>query len=167
MRTKVFISLGSNLGNREANLRDALFELGAKCSISNVSSIYETEPVGFSDQPMFLNIVAEVITRLKPMELLSFAQSIEKKLGREKGVRWGPRVIDIDIILYGNKVVKENDLIIPHERMHERRFVLVPLVEIAPNALHPVLGKNALQLLESVPDGQSAVRFHKSFGHPD
>ena len=138
-REKAFLGLGSNLGDRQSYLSAACRELAAHPSIQIIqaSSLYETEPVGYQEQGWFLNQVMEMETTLTPEELLFFTQGIENELGRKRLIRWGPRVIDLDILLYGNSVINTPDLIIPHPRMYVRQFVLVPLGEIAPDLLHP------------------------------
>ncbi|MDN5376289.1 MAG: 2-amino-4-hydroxy-6-hydroxymethyldihydropteridine diphosphokinase [Thermacetogenium sp.] len=136
---RVFLSLGSNLGNRSAYLEAACRELAAhpEVRLLSRSSLYETEPVGYRDQGWFLNQVVEVATTLEPRALLAFIQEVENRLGRKRLIRWGPRVIDLDILLFGDLVLKTPELIIPHPRMYERSFVLVPLQEIAPDLIHP------------------------------
>lgn len=135
---RAYLGLGSNLGDRDGNLRGALEMLGARegITVAEASSFIETDPVGGPEgQPKFVNAAAAVDTTLSPRELLGACQEVERALGRERGpdeVRWGPRTIDIDILLYGEQVVDEPDLQIPHPRMHEREFVLVPLAQIAP-----------------------------------
>ncbi len=156
----VYLSLGSNLGDRVANLRAGLAGLagsGFRCERS--SSYYETEPVGFHDQPWFLNIAVCAETVLAPMDLLKRCLEIELAQGRARGLRNGPRTLDIDILLYGDQAFEEPGLIIPHPRMGQRRFVLEPLAEIAPEVYHPVLMKTVLALLESCPD-HSSVRLY-------
>ncbi len=138
MKTRVFLCLGSNLGDRKGNLDDALRLISDFADIRNVSSVYETAPVGYLDQPDFLNVVCEISTDLKPQELLERTQGIERELGRRKTVRFGPRNIDVDIILYGNEIINSDKLTIPHARMTDRAFVMVPLCEIAPDVVHPV-----------------------------
>lgn len=137
MGKKVFIGIGTNIGDRKDNLNKAIKLLGEneKALIKKVSSIYETAPVGYLDQAAFLNIVAEIETILDPFELMAFTASIEKAMGRERLIKWGPRIIDLDILLYENQVVKTENLIIPHPRIRERAFVLIPLMEIAPEIL--------------------------------
>lgn len=137
MGKKVFIGIGTNIGDRKDNLNKAIKLLGEneKTLIKKVSSIYETAPVGYLDQAAFLNIVAEIETILDPFELMAFTASIEKAMGRERLIKWGPRIIDLDILLYENQVVKTENLIIPHPRIRERAFVLIPLMEIAPEIL--------------------------------
>jgi len=145
---QVFLGLGANLGNPAANLCQAL-ELMAQAGlkIRACSSFYQTAAVGFTQQPDFVNAVALVETELAPLELLDVLQGIEQQLGRKPTFRWGPRVIDLDILLYGNAVVRNKRLCIPHPHLAERKFVLQPLVEIAPEVRHPVSGKTAKEML--------------------
>lgn len=133
--SEVYLGLGSNIGERKGNIESALSLLGEKVNILDKSSYYETEPVGFKDQPWFLNIVIRVQTDLSPKELLAFNQSIEKKMKRVKSILNGPRIIDVDILTYDNIKIESEDLIIPHPRMHERAFVIVPMFEIAPKII--------------------------------
>ena len=146
----VFIALGSNLGDREAYLEQAIEELRAVDSIALVkeSSTIGTDPVGGPPQDRFLNQVVEIETTLSPDALLAEMQRVERALGRIRREKWGPRTIDLDILLYGNKVVCRPGLQIPHPRMHERTFVLKPLCEIAPDVLHPTIGKRICEILE-------------------
>lgn len=134
-----YLGLGSNLGDRAAHLRRARELLAATpgVSLAGASAVYETEPVGRTDQPPFLNQVLAVRTRLAPAALLERAQAVEAALGRVRGERWGPRVIDVDILLYGEMVVRRPDLEIPHPRLAERAFALVPLAELAPELVLP------------------------------
>ena len=152
---KIYLSLGSNLGDRELMLTSALDRLNAAdLRILRVSSVYETEPVGFKEQRCFLNLVAEAETDLFPLMLLSRIQKIELLLGRKRsGPPNGPRSIDIDILLYGRATVHSARLDIPHPRLHERRFVLGPLVELAPDLRHPTIGRTMRELLASL-EGQ-------------
>lgn len=132
---RIFLGIGSNLGDREASLQEAVEMISGKVRILKVSSLYETEPVGYLDQPWFLNLVLEGETDLLPRELLSFTQSVEQAMKRVKTIRWGPRTIDVDILLYEGVTMDSPELTIPHPRMKERNFVMVPLLEIAPEIL--------------------------------
>ena len=146
-----YVGLGSNTGNKIANCVHALRELSSSdIAVQRVSSLNKTEPVGYVDQDWFVNAVAEVCTEVSARSLLKRLTMIEKKLGRRPGVRWGPRVIDLDILLCGNDVVDDEDLVIPHPRLHERRFVLVPLAELAPELVHPVLNKTINEVLSAL-----------------
>ncbi len=144
-----YIALGSNLGPRRRNLRRAvrLLEEHEGVRVVQVSSMLETEPVGGPPQAPYFNAAAELRTELAPRPLLEVLLSIEDELGRERIVRWGPRTLDLDLLLYEDRVIEEPGLRVPHPRMHERRFVLQPLCEIAPEAVHPVLQKTARELL--------------------
>jgi 2-amino-4-hydroxy-6-hydroxymethyldihydropteridine diphosphokinase len=153
-----YLSLGSNLGDRMGNLRAAIDLLGATGRIAAVSSVYETEPVEFKAQPWFLNCVAELDTEKMPRQLLTAILKIEKSMGRQRTRNKGPRIIDIDILLFGSAVIEVQGLTIPHSSMQERRFVLEPLAEIAPKVRHPVLKQTARELLEAQPPGQSVRR---------
>ncbi|AST57825.1 2-amino-4-hydroxy-6-hydroxymethyldihydropteridine diphosphokinase [Thermoanaerobacterium thermosaccharolyticum] len=157
--TDTYMSIGSNVGDREGYLKSALIKL-AKNSviIEKVSPIYETEPVGYKEQGKFLNAVVQTKTELKPHELLKVINTVEKELGRERLIRWGPRTIDIDILLYGDVTINDDDLKIPHERMWERAFVLVPLNDIAPNIVKG--GMKLSDIVESLPD-KIGVRLYK------
>jgi 2-amino-4-hydroxy-6-hydroxymethyldihydropteridine diphosphokinase len=155
----VYLSLGSNVGDRDANLRDAIRRLEAVGSIVAVSSFYETEPVEFTAQDWFLNCVVRLETERTPLDLLKSILEIEQSMGRRRMHNKGPRNIDIDILLFDDSVVNATDLTIPHPAMHQRRFVLAPLAEIAPNLEHPVMHKTAKELLEALPVGQ-AIRKH-------
>jgi 2-amino-4-hydroxy-6-hydroxymethyldihydropteridine diphosphokinase len=148
---KVYLGLGSNLGNREEMLQTALRHLHRPdLRILRVSSVYETEPVGLREQHWFLNLVAEAETSLFPMQLLARIGKIERQLGRKRTVPNGPRTIDIDILFYGTSVIRTSTLEIPHPRLAERRFVLEPLAELAPELRHPVARKTVRELLAGV-----------------
>ncbi len=154
----IYLSLGSNLGDRAANLEraiEALSEIGVR--VLRRSSTYETEPVDFLSQPWFLNCVVKAETSLVPRALLNELQAIERKLGSRKLVPRGPRIVDLDVLFYETAVIHEAGMEIPHPRLAERRFVLVPLVEIAPGLCHPVLRKTAAELLSATQD-RSVVR---------
>ena len=155
-----YLSLGSNMGDRKQHLDTALAKLAAPdLRVTRVSSIYETEPVGLTAQRWFLNLAAEIETDLFPMQLLSRVNKIERELGRVRTVRNGPRTLDIDILLYGKAVVRTVKLEIPHPRMAERRFVLAPLAELAPDLRHPVTHQTIRAMLESAP-GQICRLLH-------
>jgi len=160
---RIFIALGSNLEDKIGNCRKALDEIGNFAEIVRISSLYETEPVGNEDQPNFINSVVEINTDLSPHELLTHLKSIEDKLGRVRGEKWGPRVIDLDIIFYDDLVMKYDDLIIPHPRAHLRRFVLEPICEIAPDFIHPELETSILELLEKLGDSKMVIKLEQSF----
>ena len=147
---QVYLALGSNIGNRQENLSKALQRLREIVDIHKLSAVYETEPVGYLDQPRFLNMVCYGQTTCSPDELLQSTQAIEEALGREPSFRNAPRPIDIDILLYDNLRLETEQLTIPHPRMSERAFVLVPLVEIAPTVIKPMSGKTAQEFLLAV-----------------
>ena len=147
---RVFIALGTNLGDRHTNLRIARGSLSSQIALHQCSSIYKTPPWGFVEQPEFLNQVLEVRTALEPLPLLDALKAVEGQMGRLKTFRYGPRLIDLDILLYGQRILEMERLTLPHPRMHERAFVLVPLHEIAPNFLHPVFNETITSLLNMV-----------------
>jgi len=150
------IALGSNLpsrfGDRDANLREALQRMEALGSLTAVSSFHDTEPVGYLDQPRFLNAAALLETKLPPLELLHALLAIEKAMGRDRATATpkGPRIIDLDLLLFGNTVLQTPELTLPHPALHERAFVLAPLAEIAPNTQHPVLHRSMGEFLAAV-----------------
>jgi len=146
---RVFIGVGSNEGDRLANMSRAIHELGTtpKIRVVQMATIYETQPVGGPPQPDFLNTVVELETTHPPHELLRLLKALERWLGRTSSERWGPRVIDLDILLYDDHIIQDAQLIIPHVRLHERRFVLEPLSQLAPQLVHPVLGQPISELL--------------------
>jgi 2-amino-4-hydroxy-6-hydroxymethyldihydropteridine diphosphokinase len=157
----VYLSLGSNLGDRLANLEAAIVQLSQLGSIVARSEFYETEPVDVTGQPWFLNSAIAVETELMPKQFLSRALAIEQKLGRRRTQAKGPRTIDIDLLLFGSSVVDTQKLVIPHPAMHERRFVLEPLAEIAPEVRHPVFKKTVREMLNALPQQGAAVRKFK------
>jgi len=154
-----YIAIGGNLGDPRCQCRKAIGSIGAlpETKLLRTSSLYLTEPLGFREQPDFINAVAEVRTLLSPRDLLRGLKKIEAEMGREQTHRWGPRIIDLDIILYGQEVVDEDDLVIPHPECHRRRFVLVPCCELASYAIHPRFGislRGLLQRLETEKGGR-------------
>ena len=151
---EVFIALGSNLGDREANLREAQAAIASAVAILARSSVHETRPQYVVDQPPFLNMVLRGTTSLEPEALLSFLQKIEKNLGRKPSRRFGPRLIDLDILYHGDKISNDQHLVLPHPRIAERDFVLLPMAEIAPERRHPVTGKTTAEMLEALRSGQ-------------
>jgi GTP cyclohydrolase-4 len=160
----VYLGLGSNLGNRQDNLDKALAFISQRLRVGKVSSIYDTEPVGNIDQPRFLNLVCQVETLLSPVEMLTLAKSIEIKLGRKLSKTDAPRPIDIDILFYGDQVIKTPELIIPHPRLVERAFVLVPLAEIVPELVHPIIGKTVKELNRRVSGMQGVFEWKENKG---
>jgi 2-amino-4-hydroxy-6-hydroxymethyldihydropteridine diphosphokinase len=158
VKHNVYLSLGSNLGDRAKNLRDAIAALRkVGIDVKRISSMYETEPVDYLDQSWFVNMALEVETELPPAALLRALHAIETQMGSKKLIAKGPRLIDMDVLLYGNEVIDTPELQIPHPRMHLRRFVLEPLAEIAPNVRHPVSGLSVSEMLARTPD-KSLVR---------
>lgn len=154
LRKTAYLSLGSNLGDRAASLRTAIERLRSVGEVRVVSSFYETEPVEFTAQPWFLNCALALETEKMPRQLLRALLDLERAMGRRRVQNKGPRAIDLDILLFGNSVVNAPGLTIPHPGLAERRFVLEPLAEIAPDAVHPVLGRTIRELRDALPAGQ-------------
>lgn len=143
MKSKtIYLGLGSNVGNRSTSILNAIKELKSKIDVQVISPVYETEPYGYQEQEKFLNACIKAETTLSPLELLDFIKETEKKLGREKTFHWGPRVIDIDILLYASEIINSEQLQVPHPDMQNRKFVLQPLADIAGEVIHPVLQKS-------------------------
>jgi len=153
MKKTVYLSLGSNLSDRRDNLEQAIARLGEVGAVVAVSSFYETEPMELADQPWFLNCAVAVETELMPKQFLGRIMALEQAMGRRRMRPKGPRNIDIDILLFGNSVIETRDLVIPHPAMHERRFVLEPLAEIAAEVRHPIFKRTIRELRDALPAG--------------
>ena len=158
MKNIAYIALGSNLGNRLENLRTALDLMGSQVNVLECSSIYETPPWGYTSQPAFLNQVIKGETDLQAYELLGFLKELETRIGRQATFLYGPRTIDLDILFYNQQVFKTDELIIPHPRIEERAFVLVPLAEIDSGLVHPINGKTTAEMLAEL-DSTGIIRF--------
>jgi 2-amino-4-hydroxy-6-hydroxymethyldihydropteridine diphosphokinase len=161
----VYLSLGSNVGDRAANLEAAIDRLRAIGEAVAVSSFYETEPVEFTAQPWFLNCVVQLETEKMPEQLLAAIVRIEQEMGRRRTQKKGPRLIDLDILLFGTSVIKTEGLTVPHPAMHERRFVLEPLAEIASEVRHPVLERTVRELRDALPPGQAVRKLEREKNH--
>jgi 2-amino-4-hydroxy-6-hydroxymethyldihydropteridine diphosphokinase len=163
----VYVGLGANIGDRLLFLSKAVKELGAlpKSNVQRVSSVYETEPVGFKDQAGFLNVVVELQTSLEPGKLFERTKEVERALGRHDNVRWRPREIDIDILFYDQLIVRSERLSIPHREMLNRKFVLVPLAEIAGSALHPIERMDVQALLHRCKDSSRVTKTEFKLNH--
>ena len=165
---RVFIGLGTNMGDRESNLREAVTELRAmpENEIVSISSVYETDPVGYLDQGKFLNLVVCMNTKLTAQSLLNACMEIEQVLGRKREIRWGPRTIDLDILLYNQENIVTKNLIVPHPRMLERAFVIIPLVEIDKDIVLPNMEKPLREVMEDLPE-KEGVRIWKLINGED
>ncbi len=153
MAPDIYLGLGTNLGHRARNLKEALCRLDDSSQIKRISCAYRSEPWGYTEQPRFINMVVQITTPLPPSELLQALKVIEQDMGRAPGPKWGPRLIDIDILLYGDLILDDSGLTIPHPYLPERDFVLGPLCEIAPDLIHPVLGKSVRDLWQELGRG--------------
>ncbi|MGH9545518.1 MAG: 2-amino-4-hydroxy-6-hydroxymethyldihydropteridine diphosphokinase [Terriglobales bacterium] len=158
MPKHVYLSLGSNLGDRAANLNKAIHHLGGLGDVVSVSSFYETEPIELTAQPWFLNCAVQLDTEKMPRQLLNGVLAVERKMGRRRKQKKGPRNIDIDILLFGSAIIAAKGLTIPHPAMHQRRFVLEPLAEIAPEVRHPAFKRTVRGLRDALPPGQEVKR---------
>jgi 2-amino-4-hydroxy-6-hydroxymethyldihydropteridine diphosphokinase len=156
------------VGDRQAQIQEALdlLQRDQKVEILRLSSLYETQPVGVRDQPLFLNAVVQISTEHAPGSLVLLLQTIERRLGRRRTTRWGPRRIDLDLLLYDNQLVDQPEVVVPHPELANRAFVLVPMVEIAPDTVHPLLGKTMTQLLACV-GGKEGVWRYQSRGNSE
>ncbi len=156
----VYIGFGSNIGDRLAHIQNAIHALSETegITIQKISSVYKTDPVGYETQAQFLNGVVAIQTHLPPLSLLHTLKNIETAIGRQHRIRWGPREIDLDILIYGDLCLQTEKLVIPHPEMHLRRFVLAPLAEIAPDVVHPVFQETVQTLLEHLEDDKSVLK---------
>jgi 2-amino-4-hydroxy-6-hydroxymethyldihydropteridine diphosphokinase len=166
MKSNAFLSLGTNIEDRYQYLKEPiqLLHVDQFMHVTDISSIYETEPVGYTNQGNFLNIVVKIKTNYSPDELLLRCQSIEQSLGRKREIRWGPRTIDLDILLYNQDNIEADNLSIPHPRMHERAFVLIPLLEIEPNIKLPTMDIPLTSLLENMPEKEGVRKWKQKNG---
>ena len=157
--TIAYIGIGSNLGHKSARCREAIEHIDRTpgCRVKTKSSLYRTDPVGVQGQDWYVNGVIEVETRLSPDDLLKALLTIESNMGRKRKKKWEARIIDLDLLLYGDEVLEKRDLTVPHPLMHERRFVLIPMAQIAPQRVHPFMGKTMKELLEDFAEEGQAV----------
>jgi dihydroneopterin aldolase/2-amino-4-hydroxy-6-hydroxymethyldihydropteridine diphosphokinase len=162
--TCAFIGIGSNLGDKEKNIEDAirLISESGFTKIVKISSLYKTEPVGYVKQDWFVNAVIKVKTKLSPKELLDSLSEIEKDLGRERVKKWGPRIIDLDILFYDKLILNEEGVTIPHPHLHERNFVLKPFCKIEPEFIHPILNKSILMLYNELQKKEKVIKIQKN-----
>jgi len=154
----VYLSLGSNLGDRSENLHQAIDKLGELGKVAAVSSFYDTEPVELTSQPWFLNCAAKLDTEKMPRQLMAAILGIEQEMGRQRKQKKGPRTIDIDILLFGSSIIDIPSITVPHPKLHQRRFVLEPLAEIAPEVRHPILKRTVREMRDALPAGQTVKR---------
>ncbi len=158
MKKTVYLSLGSNVGDRQANLEQAISQLSDLGTVKRRSALYETEPMEVTDQPWFLNCAVELETELMPKQFISAVLDVERSMGRKRVKKKGPRSIDIDVILFGKSIIEMKGLTVPHPAMHLRRFVLEPMVEIAPEVRHPVFKRSMRELRDALPPGSGQVK---------
>jgi len=158
VRKTVYLSLGSNVGDRQANLEQAISQLGEIGAVVRRSAFYETEPMEVTDQPWFLNCAVELETELMPKQFISAVLEVERSMGRKRTKKKGPRTIDIDVILFGKSIVEMKGLTVPHPAMHLRRFVLEPMVEIAPEVRHPIFKRSMRELRDALPAAAGKVK---------
>ncbi|HWP47729.1 MAG TPA: 2-amino-4-hydroxy-6-hydroxymethyldihydropteridine diphosphokinase [Candidatus Limnocylindrales bacterium] len=154
METTAYVGIGSNVGDKVRNCQEAIHQLQATpgIEVSKISSLYYTEPVGYAHQDWFINCVVEIKTSLPPREVFLRCKEIERGMGRTYLIKWGPRVIDLDLLFYNDLILREADLEIPHPRLHERGFVLIPLAELNPTWIHPIFKKTVLELRQELKD---------------
>ncbi|RBW67663.1 2-amino-4-hydroxy-6-hydroxymethyldihydropteridine diphosphokinase [Bacillus taeanensis] len=166
MSHTVYIGIGSNIGDREKYLQQALVQLNKheEVSVTNISSIYETDPVGYTNQAAFLNMAAELKTELPPLELLNVLQKIEHHLNRKREIHWGPRTIDLDILLYNDENIESEKLKIPHPHMYERAFVLIPLYEVNSNLILKTVNQPIGEIITELPDKEGVRLWKKNNG---
>lgn len=158
MKKTVYLSLGSNVGDRQANLEQAIMEMAKIGTVQKRSALYETEPMEVTDQPWFLNMAVELETELMPKQFIAAVLDIERSMGRKRTKKKGPRTIDIDVVLFGKSIIEMRGLTVPHPAMHQRRFVLEPMAEIAPEVRHPVYKKTMRELRDALPTGSGQVK---------
>jgi 2-amino-4-hydroxy-6-hydroxymethyldihydropteridine diphosphokinase len=158
VKKTVYLSLGSNVGDRQANLQQAIEQMGKIGKVTKQSAFYETEPMEVADQPWFLNCAVELDTELMPKQFISAVLDIERAMGRKRSKKKGPRTIDMDVLLFGKSIIEMKGLTVPHPAMHLRRFVLEPMVEIAPEVRHPIFKRSMRELRDALPAGSGQVK---------
>jgi 2-amino-4-hydroxy-6-hydroxymethyldihydropteridine diphosphokinase len=161
--TKAYIGIGSNIGNSHHNCLDAVKRIGLipGCDLKRLSNLFLTEPIGVEGQDWYINGVAEIETGILPHDLLKYLLGIESDMGRVRKEKWESRVIDLDILIYGEEVINDENLKVPHPFMHERRFVMSPISELAPDLIHPVIGKTMTELLKEIPEAEQEIKLIK------